>query len=116
MTDHSVSFTLEWWGVYGDVKCDAPETADCRYTCSSKCESWGDIYREDGIVFHVYEDDNGTSVRHPMTPCDCIVIPWLSDDSIMERYSGPTVTVHDGPIVVEWNGDGYSWHYPEDQS
>lgn len=98
MPAHTITWTIYRGGpVFGLVKCQAGEDAPCRLTCSAGCEEWGPDH------------------EHPLVPTrDCLVAEWLHNDDPSECYDGPDDTlVVDGPIEVEWTGDGYVWRYPE---
>lgn len=99
---HLLDLTLNRRGwLTASWSCDAPEGADCRLECPERCDAWG----EAGQCEHesIYRDSG-----------ECRVLPWLESATWDETYSGAPTQVRSGRVVVEWDGDGYTWHYAEE--
>ena len=97
MTGHRVEWHLEKGYLYGSIVCDEPQGAACRTTCAK------------GVCEH-------TGCEHAEPANYCNIVEWISEgggDAPAECYSGPGTQPADGPIVVEWDGDNYLWHYSD---
>jgi len=90
---HRVQWHIDRYGVRGSLVCDAPEGAECRMGCPSGCESWP--------CDHQPEDQG-----------ECQILPWIDNSEVVDCYVGERAPVRDGPIVLEWTGEGYDWSYP----
>lgn len=89
-----------------------PLTVCCRVGCE-ECETYSDC---DACV------PGDTEEGHPEAPhCDrghplrsyleCQALLFLTDDPSSIEYADGDY--HDGPIEVEWDGEYYTWFYPE---
>jgi hypothetical protein len=102
--DHRVEFTIEPESIDGRIICEATEGAKCRLVCSvADCEA------EQWPCF-TYNDD-GTETEHPMKDYGRCLVPDWFEDSIETYYNGPPQVLVNGPIVFDWQGDFYEWHY-----
>lgn len=99
------------------ITCEADDTeVGCRFGCD-RCETYGEC--DDCVPGEAHEGHNPEERHcdygHPMRPLDeCQAILFVEDEGVTDAYAGPEWP-HiwpDGPIVVEWTGDGYTWHYP----
>lgn len=92
---HWVRWTPEQDYVRGEIVCEGPDDAGCRYYCAEGCA--------------VYP------CEHPPTlGKTCGVVPRFDDGPECCCYSGPVgVPVRDGLIKLGWNGECYEWHYAE---
>lgn len=106
---HSVTWEHDGDRIWGRIHCDADGTAACRSSCAEGCESWGDV-SDDGTT---HETSDG--IVHAMRSHSyCNVVEQIANgDSLETYYDGPGVAVHDGPVLVSWDGDDYLWHYIE---
>ena len=102
-SDHFIHIYLsEPFGLEVEWKCEADATADCKTYCPApECQDEAcvdyDRHRQHWVPF----DDGG-----------CSALVWLEEGGTWdEMYEGPDVDVHSGPIVLNWEGDGYSWRY-----
>lgn len=97
---HRVTFQLApgVYSIWSTIHCDADPMAAChRYCPIAECE--------DGCVA---PDEHEQSINPT-----CNVKDWLEQDQLEETYGGPLASVHDGPIEVEWDGNGFRWTYAE---
>jgi hypothetical protein len=94
---HSMRLTIEVGSVVADWTCIADEGAACRMTCPEGCETWDDDHWPHRLV------DKG----------ECNAVEWLDNDAWDETYGGDPEHLRSGPVEVWWNGDGYSWRYPQ---
>lgn len=90
---HTIEWRIEPEHVWGQLRCTAPEGAECRLTCPMGCESWP--------CSHPLED-GGT----------CNPIEWIENsDGAVTAYGGQETALRDGPIEFNWEGDWYEWDY-----
>lgn len=99
--DHVLAVTISDEGVLDfRIKCTAPEGAECRLTCSEHCYEFG---------FEAHE--------HPLVDYGmCLPLIYIENmDGVPESYSGPTVPLVSGPVVLTYHsGDYYvTWSYPD---
>ena len=106
---HSVTWDHDGDRIHGRMVCSAGELADCRTSCAEGCESWGDV-SDDGAA-HTLSD--GTV--HAMRPHEyCNVVEWIANGDVLETYyDGADRPVHDGPVLISWDGDDYLWRYAD---
>lgn len=104
MSGHTVAWWIDTWGVQGEIACHEPGTADCHTTCES-CETWCRDGADPTLC--------GNCGRPLIHTEYCGVAVWLDGDSIIDTYQGEKVPLRDGPIVYQWTGDGWTWHYPD---
>lgn len=93
---HRVEVYIETGGgVDMEIVCDAPEGAPCRLWCDEGCESAGPDHGE------IHElRDFGYCLRTE---------GWL--DEPFDAYSGVRTELRSGPVLLEWEGDYYTWKY-----
>lgn len=91
------------------IHCDADEHAICRTSCAEGCESWGSV-SDDG-TFHQTSDGTFHAMQ---SHAYCNVTEWINNGDVLETYyDGPDAPVHDGPVLIDWNGDDYTWTYAD---
>lgn len=103
MADHFIHIYLaEPFGLQVEWKCEADRDADCKSWCPApECEDGGCVD---------YERHREHWQRHDSEECGALV--WLEEGGTWdEMYEGPDADVHSGPIILSWEGDGYSWRY-----
>jgi hypothetical protein len=90
---HEVRWTITPDSVRGALVCHGGQTAGCHAYCADGCESY--------------------PCEHPPTfGRGCGVLDWF-EDSTECYYAGPETAIHDGPIEIQWTGEGYEWTYSE---
>ena len=104
MIDHYVRHLIRSGDhVRTEYECRAPEGAACRLAC-------------DSCIRAQYEQCECGSRDGWTDQGQCMQMPWLTEDAPEECYDGDEQPVR-GPgwqaIILEWNGDNYSWHYEE---
>jgi hypothetical protein len=94
---HSVAWMLSEDYLQGVVTCHCVEGADCRLQCPEGCESW-----------------NITDHEHPLVDSGmCLVATWINETDVAECHTGRHAPV-DGFIEHEFDGDGFTWSYVDD--
>lgn len=96
MTDHEVTWRIDQDIIYGAITCNAPEGAPCRRRgCLEGCVDTCD--HEEGDVGH------------------CLAEEWIeaTTGDLSEAHTGKDQLLTNGPVDVEWDGDGWLWTYPE---
>ena len=100
MSGHRVTWYHDQDVVVGEVVCDEPEGAPCRLICEARCEQW---------VSEGHE--------HPLASSPCNLREWLMEVPLAENYAGKNgAPVRNGEVLIEWNGDFYTWRYTEEAS
>jgi hypothetical protein len=91
---HAVAFTLSPTWYRSRFTCSGDPTSNCHLDCenSGGCEQ--------------YPCDH-----MPVDRSTCNVVDWLEAEEAEDTYDGPETAARNGPIEIEWNGDGYVWHY-----
>jgi hypothetical protein len=88
---HRIEWTMQPDSLWARFVCTGDADAECHIYCREGCEQ-------------ACDHDKKSSVS-------CGLVPWFDDDPAQTYYNGPDTTPHDGPIVPEWTGDGYTWSY-----
>lgn len=117
MSGHRIEWRHDRDTIHGRVVCDeTDEWTDCRVVCAEDCEQWP--APDPGNRTHEVLDDAGHPLgKHAMRHVDyCNYVTWMDEASIEELFDGGSdVPVHDGPVAFTWTGDGYDWHYAEQE-
>lgn len=80
--------------------CDAPKGTKCRMWCKEGCED---------ANYTGHNDHEIVDVGH------CLLVEWLGIEVTTELFTGDTdEPFRDGPIVIEWGGECYTWDYAAD--
>jgi hypothetical protein len=94
MTDHEVTWRIDDGFVCGNLTCNAAEGAPCRRGCLEGCADICD--HEKGDVGY------------------CLAVEWIdATGDLSEAHTGKDQPLADGPVHVEWDGDGWLWTYVE---
>ena len=95
---HSIHWTLEPDYITGHLVCHDSH-ADCHWYCAVGCEDQCTGYA-DGREHEKHHSDT------------CNYIDWIENgDGVVSHYNGEEVSVVDGYIDFEWDGDDCYWHY-----
>jgi hypothetical protein len=98
LSPHRVELEISNGGIVkGRMLCDAPEGAPCRMHC--------------GICEDYWEDDHDTHEQHDQGYCLRVEGWWDDPTSVLDGYGGTTELIRSGPVMFEWDGDGYTWEY-----
>lgn len=98
---HRIAWTIDRFGVVTSVlTCTATKGGACRLTCRQGCEE----YATDGSHEHQLVDYG----------C-CTAAGWINEGHPDEVYDGgpDDEPVRDGPVHVQWDGDGWVWRYAD---
>lgn len=104
MIGHSIRVTVEDGACHTNAQfiCHEPDGADCHCGCERpECE--------EGCSCRVND-------REPQRKDwgECLFCVWLDESGTWtEQYEGPETEVRCGPIEITWNGDYYTWRYPD---
>lgn len=105
MSDHYVRHMLSNGDtVRTQFECRAPEDGRCRSVCK-KCQSFAHSC-----------DCRPFAEPILVTGEPCGVLPFLEEESEYCYGGDDDEPVRAGwnPISLDWDGDGYTWHYDED--
>lgn len=100
-----------------EIICTAPtDVPGCRFACTecSDVEGWLECLSQGPAEPPTHPADgmhceNG----HRLEVVECTVSAWLIDTNAESSYDGdPDADPwRDGPVDIEWNGNGYAWKY-----
>jgi len=97
----------------GSITCNDP-TGSCRKHCQTteygSCKDGWNYCENDCLGYdHVDPGVEHCTNGHPLVLGECNAVLFIEEDV---EGCGPRVpTYFDGPIEVEWVGDGYTWTY-----
>ena len=118
---HSIEWTISHDHLAWTIRCENPPGSGCNTFCREEsCEETGVLSESDGEggFRHPYEheDDNGvlTNVWHTTHVDGCTISDWIDNsDGAATCYAGEKTPVRDGPILLTWEGDDWSWTYAD---
>jgi len=103
VSDHTITWTQDRFGITAKIVCAAGLDAVCHQSCPFGCEEWGPNH-EHALA------DYGT----------CLAVEWMeatSGGALWETGPhGVRLAPHDGAVTVQYTDSAWGWEYADQPS
>lgn len=109
MSEHVLVVEYDGDAIRAEVRCQAPEGANCRLDADCSCESWTVQRCGDGTAYHRADTYGGAEVLHWMHDAgECNACTWINSDP---EECGPAraFTLAEVPVSVVWDPEDVRW-------